>query len=153
GPVRPARLTGIQQRQDVRVLQPRRRADLGEKAFRPEGRAEVGVQHLDGHIALVLEIVGEVDGGHATSPKLALDAVAVGERGGETCGDVCHVLLVAEATARLVSLKRRPLRATNPVASATLAPRRAAAMGPAEPRLSAASRVAMPPCPSSGSMR
>ena len=45
-------VAGIEQRQDMRMLQPRRGADLGEEAFAAEGGAEVGVQHLDGDVDL-----------------------------------------------------------------------------------------------------
>jgi hypothetical protein len=69
----------VEQRQDVRMLQSRGGADLGEEALAAECGAEVGVQHLDGDIALVLEVVREVHGGHAASAEFALDAVAVGD--------------------------------------------------------------------------
>ncbi len=42
-------------------------------------------------LALVREIVGEVDGGHAASTEFTLDGVAVGEGGGEALRNVCHV--------------------------------------------------------------
>ncbi len=34
-------------------------------------------------LAIVLQVLGEVDGGHTAGAELALDAVAVGESGGE----------------------------------------------------------------------
>ena len=46
--------------------------------------SEFWPQHLDGDFAIVLDVVCEVHGGHATSTKLAIDRVAVGERGGQT---------------------------------------------------------------------
>ena len=76
-------LAAVEQRQDVRMLQARRGADLGEEALAAERRAQVGVQHLDGDVAIVLEIVREVHGGHAALAELAVEAVAVGEGGGE----------------------------------------------------------------------
>jgi hypothetical protein len=41
------------------------------------------VKDLDGDIALVLEVVGQVHRGHAALPKLALEAVATAKGGGE----------------------------------------------------------------------
>ena len=90
--------TGIEQRQDVRMLQPRRGADLGEEAFATEGRTKIGMQHLDGDIALVPQIMREVHGGHAAGAEFALDAVAVGEGGGKPSGDVAHRFTFARSS-------------------------------------------------------
>ena len=61
------------------MLQPGGGADLGEEALGAEGGAEVGMQHLDGDVAIVLEVVREVDRGHAASAEFALDGIAVGQ--------------------------------------------------------------------------
>ena len=63
------------------MLQLRRGADLAEEPLAAERGAELGVQDLDGDVAVVPEVVREVDRGHAAGAELALDAVAVGERG------------------------------------------------------------------------
>ena len=47
-------------------------------------RREFRTQHLYGDPAFVLEVLGEVHRGHAALTELALDAVAIGKRGGET---------------------------------------------------------------------
>ena len=39
--------------------------DLGEEAFGADDGGEFGAEDLDGDGAVVLEVVGEVDGGHA----------------------------------------------------------------------------------------
>ena len=39
---------------------------------------QLGVQDLDGDLAVVLQVLGEVDGGHAALAELAFEAVAVG---------------------------------------------------------------------------
>ncbi len=64
--------------------------DLDHEAVGAEDGGELGLEDLDGDLAVVLEVVGEVDGGHAAGPKLALDAVAVGQCRGEAVvhGDV-----------------------------------------------------------------
>ena len=51
--------------------------DLAEKALGPERGGELGVEHLDGDRAVVLEVAGELDGGHAPATELALERVAV----------------------------------------------------------------------------
>jgi hypothetical protein len=71
----------------VRVLQLRREADLGEEALAADHGTELGMQHLDGDLALVLEVLGEVDGGHPALAELALEPVAVGEAGAQAFGD------------------------------------------------------------------
>ena len=48
-----------------------------------EHGGELGLQHLDRDLAVVPEVLGEVDRRHAARAELALDAVAVGEGGGE----------------------------------------------------------------------
>ncbi len=59
------------------MLQLRGRLDLGEKALGAERGGEIGVQHLDRDVAIVPEVVREVDRRHAAGAELALDAVAV----------------------------------------------------------------------------
>ena len=49
-------------------------------------------EHLERDLAVVAEVVREVDRGHAALPQLALEAVAVGESGRqvpEVFGQVC----------------------------------------------------------------
>jgi hypothetical protein len=45
-------------------------ADLVEKALPAEDGRQLGAEHLDGDFALVLEVVGEVDRGHAAPTDL-----------------------------------------------------------------------------------
>ncbi len=49
-------------------------------------------------LALVLEIVREVNGGHAASAEFFLDGVAVGAGGGETVREIWHCVLAPVAT-------------------------------------------------------
>ena len=53
--------------------------DLAEEALRPERRRQLGPQNLDGHLAVMLEILGEVDRRHASPAGLPHDAVARGQ--------------------------------------------------------------------------
>src|SRR6185437_5948348 len=72
------------------MLQVRRELDLFQKAFGPENRRELGVQHLDRDLAMVLEIFREIHRCHTARAKLALDAVTVGERSAQTFVDLRH---------------------------------------------------------------
>ena len=76
-------LAGVDQPQDVRMLQAGGDLDLGEEAVAADDGAQLGVQDLDGDLAAVLEVLGEVDRGHAALAELALEAVAVGKGCGE----------------------------------------------------------------------
>jgi len=67
--------------EDIRVLEPSDRLDLALEALRAERVGQLGVQHLERHGALVPEVAGEVDRGHSPAPQLALDHVAVLQRG------------------------------------------------------------------------
>ena len=55
--------------------------DLAQEAVAAERLGEVGAQHLERDVAVVLEVVREVDRGHAAGAELALDAVAALEGG------------------------------------------------------------------------
>ncbi len=69
------------------MLQIGRRPDLGEEPLGADHGGQLRLQHLDRDLAVVLEVLGQVHRGHAAGPELALDAVAVGEGGGEPIGD------------------------------------------------------------------
>ena len=73
----------VEQRQDVGVAEAGGGGDLAQEALGAERGGELGAEDLDGDLAVVLEVVGEVDRGHAALAELALDAVAVGQRRGE----------------------------------------------------------------------
>ena len=64
--------------------------DLAQEALGPDDGREVGPEDLDGDLALVAEVVREVDGGHAALAQLALDPVAVGEGRPESLNGVGH---------------------------------------------------------------
>jgi len=75
--------TAPEQRENVRVLQVGGRLDFAQEPLAADDGREFGLQHFDRNEALVFEIAREVHGGHATTPKFAVDGVAVGEGGGE----------------------------------------------------------------------
>lgn len=86
-------LSRIEQRQNMGVLESRRGSDLGEKAFGAQHGAEVVVEHLDGHVARMAEVLGEIDRGHAALAELALDAVAIRDGGGKAAAGWGHCCL------------------------------------------------------------
>ena len=59
------------------MVEPGRRADLAEKAVGADCGSKLRVEDLKRDRAVVLEVLGEVDRGHAPAPELALDAVPV----------------------------------------------------------------------------
>ena len=69
----------VEHGEHVRVLQLRRDPDLAQKALAAERGREIGTQHLDCDLALVLQIAREVDRCHAAGAEFALDVVAAGE--------------------------------------------------------------------------
>src|SRR5487761_2103158 len=72
------------------MLQVGRGLDLGQEALAADHGRELGAQDLQRDLAVVLEIVGEINGRHAARAELALEAVAGGEGRGEASGDVSH---------------------------------------------------------------
>jgi hypothetical protein len=70
---------GVEEREQVGMLQVRGGPDLAQEPLGADDGGELGAQHLDGDLAVVLEVVGEVDGGHAAGTEFALEPVAVGE--------------------------------------------------------------------------
>jgi hypothetical protein len=78
--------------EDMRVLQAGREPDFTLEAFGTESRRELGMQDLKGHLAVVPQVVRDVDRGHAAAPELMVEAVAVANSGTEPREEVRHVL-------------------------------------------------------------
>ncbi len=64
--------------------------DLGEEAVAADDGTQLGMQDLDGDLAGVLQVFGEVDGGHAALAQLPLEAIAVGEGSAQAVGCDAH---------------------------------------------------------------
>jgi hypothetical protein len=73
-------LSRVEERQDVRMLQLRGRADLLEESIGAEQRCQIRMQHVQGDAAIVPDIVREPDRGQASGAELALDDVSVAQR-------------------------------------------------------------------------
>jgi hypothetical protein len=74
------------------MLQRRSRFYFSEETLGPECGSEVGVQDLDGNVALVPQVVRKVDSRHAADPDLSVDPVATLECASETRKDVAHLI-------------------------------------------------------------
>ena len=74
-------VAGVDQAEDVRVLQRGHRPDLRQKPLDANEGRELRAQHLDRDVPGVPEIGRDVDGRHAALPELALEGVAIGKPG------------------------------------------------------------------------
>src|SRR3954463_1615621 len=75
------------------MLQRGSRLDLDDEAIGAEDGGEFRLEHLDRDLAVVLDVVREVDGRHAAAPEFALDPIPGRERRGElgvSARDRCH---------------------------------------------------------------
>jgi hypothetical protein len=66
------------------VLQGGGGLDLHHEPLGAQHGGQLGLEDLEGDLAVVPEVLGEVHRRHAALAQLALDAVALGEGGGET---------------------------------------------------------------------
>jgi hypothetical protein len=69
----------IVDRQDVGVGEASRDLDLAQEAVGPDSCRQIGVQDLEGDLAMVFEVLGQIDPGHPAHADLPLDRVAVGQ--------------------------------------------------------------------------
>ena len=59
------------------MLELGRRLDLAQESIDAQECSDLWIEQLEGDLAFVAEVVGEVDSRHAPTPEFALDAVAV----------------------------------------------------------------------------
>ena len=83
----------VEQGQDVRVLQPGGDLDLPEEPVAADGGGELRPQHLYRDFAVVLEVLGQIDRGHAPAAELALQRVAGGQCRLQAFKVVGHVIV------------------------------------------------------------
>ena len=74
------RLARFEDGKDVRMRQAGRDLDLADEPVVPERRGELGPENLEGDLALVLDVLRQVDGRHAALTEFPLDHIAVGDR-------------------------------------------------------------------------
>ena len=75
----PVGLVRVVQRQDVRVVQPSGDLDLVQEPGGAHRLGQLGEQHLDRDVTVVLEIVGQEYARHPALAQLALEAVPRGQ--------------------------------------------------------------------------
>lgn len=81
---------GIEERQDVRMLERRGGLDFDHEAVGAEHRGKFRLEELQRDLAIVLEIVAEIDGRHAALAEVALDPISAGEGRVEAVGLLGH---------------------------------------------------------------
>ena len=91
------------------MLQLRSGLYLRKKTLGPECSSEIGVQDFDRYVAIVAEVVCEVDCCHAAGADLAIKPVFGVERGGKTAEDVSHRTLFARELAYQLIQEIEPL--------------------------------------------
>jgi hypothetical protein len=64
--------------------------DFTQEPLGTDRGSELGAHDLDGYLAVMLEILREVDSGHPTATKFPLDGVTVGEGCLEAIKRVSH---------------------------------------------------------------
>ena len=80
----------------VKVLRPDlaaslgRDLDLADEALVPQGGRQLGTQHLECDPSIVLQVIREIDGGHAAGTGLAVKTVAVRQGGLEPAEQFGH---------------------------------------------------------------
>lgn len=72
------------------MLESRRGLDFLQETVRTDDDSEFGPQHLQRYLAIVFQIVGKIDGGHAAFADAPLDAVTVSEGSGKERGNFSH---------------------------------------------------------------
>ena len=89
-------LSGIVQRQDVGMREPRGDSDFPEESLGERSASEFRVENLDGNPSRVLQVLREEHNGHAPAAELALKAVPVSEFCGQLL--VAHCSRLSEST-------------------------------------------------------
>ncbi len=75
------------------MLQARSDLDHVQEPFAAHRCREVGIEHLDGHGAVVLQVLGEPHGCHAAAADLALDSVTSSEVALEVFQGIGHLVM------------------------------------------------------------
>ncbi len=88
-PHKSLRASGVEQRNDVRVLERRGDPDLLEEPLCPDGCRELLTEHLYRDPAVMPQVSREVHSGHATASNLALELVAPRQCGRKPPGERC----------------------------------------------------------------
>lgn len=79
GPSARVDLSGVEDREDVGMLQAGREPDLALESLGADREGDFRKQHLERHGSVVTRFMREVHRRHAATPELALDAVSLAE--------------------------------------------------------------------------
>ena len=69
----------VEERQDVGMVERAAMVISRWNRSAPSTCGQVGPQDLDGDLAVMLEVIGQVDRGHAAAPDRALEGVPAGQ--------------------------------------------------------------------------
>ncbi len=139
-------LAGVEQWQDVGMLEVAGDLDLAGEAARPHDRCKVRLQYLDGDRAIELAVLREIHVGHPAASDRASDLVATGQRATELSKWGRHVTLARMKSLLRYGTVRRSARRT-PTKSVWI--RSVAPATPGTPALSSGliTPRALPPAP------
>ena len=98
------------------MLQLGRDLDLALEPLQTDDCRHGGMQHLDGHEALVFQVLGQEHRGHPTAPQLTLQAVAVLEVLGQRGEERGNRIGVGHGISTIRPARRRRQRAAETVA-------------------------------------
>ncbi len=90
------------------MLELGRHLDFPEEAIGTKRGGQFRPEHLDRHLAVVLEILRQVDGGHAALAQFAFETEVIGESGGDAVKLCGHWLVLwgLETVAALLAQSR-----------------------------------------------
>ena len=83
--------------------------DLAEKPLCAHCRGHIGSQDLQSDDTIVSQIVSPEDNSHAASTELLLDAIAIGNGGAESRGEIRHDALLYRPTSGSSNGHARPV--------------------------------------------
>ena len=72
---------GVEQRKNARMLQLRRRPNLGQESLGADDRGEFSAEHLERDLSFVADVLREIHGRHPARAHLALDDVPTDKLG------------------------------------------------------------------------
>ena len=80
----------------MRVAEPCRDFDFPYEALGSDSRPQFGAEHFECDLAVMLQVLGKVNDGHAAGANLAFNCVSVGKSGVETIDLVSHRMVSRE---------------------------------------------------------
>jgi hypothetical protein len=70
----------------MRVLEIGDDPDFTEESLRTQRRGELGAEDLERDLALVAQVAGEIDSGHAALSQLTLELITISQGGAQSIG-------------------------------------------------------------------